>query len=141
MVFIIDRITKILVQLFCEEGSRHYIIEDFLSITYIVNTGGLFGFLQEQSALFIVLSGILIVTIYWYTKVTKCEGKEKLPWSMILGGATSNLFDRLICGGVIDFLDIGYKGLRWPVFNIADVFIFAGVLLLFFKYKRCTPRS
>lgn len=142
LAFLLDRITKTFVQVFFEEGKRHYIIGDVISITYVVNTGGLFGFLQDYPTFFTIASGVLIIGIYFYTKRARCHPAEKFLWSMILGGATGNLFDRLLWGGVIDFLDIGYKSFRWPVFNVADIFIFVGVLLLFFlKHKKCTQPS
>ncbi|OGF37119.1 hypothetical protein A2482_00160 [Candidatus Falkowbacteria bacterium RIFOXYC2_FULL_48_21] len=59
-----------------------------------------------------------------------------IAMSVLAGAAISNLFDRVLRGGVIDFLSISIYNLHWPTFNLADVFITATVILLIIKWPR-----
>ena len=54
----------------------------------------------------------------------------KWPMALILGGAFGNLLDRIRFGTVTDFLDFGYRNLRWPAFNVADSAITCGIIIL-----------
>jgi signal peptidase II len=64
----------------------------------------------------------------WFALRTK--GIEKFGFLMILGGALGNLFDRMYYSSVIDFIDISYNNYHWFIFNVADIFITLGVVML-----------
>ena len=58
-------------------------------------------------------------------------------FSMIIGGAIGNLIDRVLYGAVVDFIDLHYQNLHWYVFNIADIYISIGcILLILFEIKK-----
>ncbi|MDC0348969.1 signal peptidase II [Alphaproteobacteria bacterium] len=108
-------------------------VSSFFSLILIKNRGISFGILDRSS--FSVFFGIsfLVITIciylayrIWHEK----KGSSALALSFVLGGALGNLGDRLFRGGVIDFLDFHFGLYHWPAFNIADSFIFLGVLFL-----------
>ena len=81
---------------------------------------------------------LLIVFIVYYILKQNPESKlERIGYSMILGGAVGNLFDRIIYGYVIDFLDFNIFGYDYPIFNLADSFIFVGIVLLIIYTWRC----
>ena len=65
--------------------------------------------------------------------VTKSNGLEKICYLIIIGGGLGNIFDRLYYGSVIDFIDFNYKNFHWFIFNVADIFITIGVLILIFS--------
>ena len=62
--------------------------------------------------------------------VIKSNGVEKYSFIMIAGGSIGNIFDRLYYNAVPDFIDIHYESFHWFIFNVADIFITSGVILL-----------
>ena len=84
---------------------------------------------------------LLIITItsiiIWLSY--KAEGLEKISYLMIIGGSLGNIFDRVFYSSVLDFIDISINNFHWFIFNVADIFISIGVILLiileFFKKK------
>lgn len=83
-----------------------------------------------------VLMGIVITAVVWYASRHWQQGAQRAPVLMVLLGATSNLYDRLVFGYVVDW---GYLGPWWPIFNLADVMIAAGVLWWWLASRRLTP--
>ena len=75
---------------------------------------------------------ILIITIILWI-VTRSKGLDKFGFIFILGGATGNLFDRIYYSSVPDFIDIHYNNFHWFIFNVADIFISLGVILLIYS--------
>ena len=63
----------------------------------------------------------------------RSQGKEKIGFSMIVGGSLGNLFDRLVYSSVPDFIDIHINNYHWFIFNVADIFITIGVMLLIYS--------
>lgn len=95
----------------------------FFSCSSIKNTGTLFGILQGNNFLFILLSiGILLLIINYFTSSTL---KQQIALIFVGSGIFSNLLDRIIHRAVLDFIDLGF----WPAFNLADVFIVTGVII------------
>ena len=100
------------------------------------NKGAAFSFLADQEGwqrwffvvLTIVISSVLLVWLYRLE-----QGKRLLPiaLTLVLGGAIGNLYDRLVYGHVVDFVDWYYGSYHWPAFNIADAAIVCGAVLLF----------
>ena len=96
-------------------------------IYHTYNTGSAFGILQGQTILLIVASLIaLIFLIYIYKEYTLGNVILRMALGLQLGGAISNLSDRLVFGSVTDFISVGW----WPVFNIADSSIVVGITIL-----------
>ena len=92
-----------------------------------------FGMLNNKSTLvFYIVTGIVIglcvYLAYWLWN--EKNKSATLALSFILGGALGNLIDRFFREGVVDFLDFHLQSYHWPAFNVADSFIFLGVLLL-----------
>ena len=102
-----------------------------------VNHGALFGFLSEHvglaNALFAVVSLAAAVAIVWWSSRPSARRERGLSAALglILAGTLGNLYDRLVFGGVRDFLHLHYYAREWPVFNVADCcLVFGAVLLL-----------
>lgn len=136
---VIDIVSKILVSNLFDEHVSVEIIDKFFSITYVKNTGAAFSILNNNTNLVLVISGIIILGIFFYIYRNKTETKfENIVYAMILGGALGNFIDRIIYGYVIDFIDFTIFGYNYPIFNIADIFIVCGVILLMIYTWRCS---
>jgi signal peptidase II len=106
------------------------------------NTGVSFGMFSESAAdavwlLVGVKLAIIAVLIGWLGRTR--SGTEALGIGLVIGGALGNLIDRVHLGAVVDFLDAHYAGWHWPTFNVADVAIVLGVLLIFLVGLRAQP--
>ena len=128
---IIDIISKLVVSSLMNVYDSIVIIKNFFCITYVRNTGAAWSIFEGRVLGIIVVSLIIISFIVYYISKQKVKSKlEKIGYSLILGGALGNLLDRIIYGYVIDFLDFNIFGYDYPIFNLADSFIFVGVILL-----------
>ena len=146
-VIIIDQITKYFA---VEKLALHEvksIYEGFILIL-IYNEGAAFSFLSDaggwQRWFLIGVSCIVCVFIVVWMYQSISKSKCLLAGlSLILGGALGNLWDRLSLGYVVDFIEVYYKDLYWPAFNIADSAITIGAILLildiFLKEPSKTP--
>ena len=142
IIFLLDRVTKISIINFLENSDNGHIqITNFLSFNLIWNEGiafGLFSFDQELYYNFLTIIIVLVTTIILWM-IIKTKGLEKIAFLMIFGGSLGNIFDRLVYSSVPDFIDLHYNNFNWFIFNVADIFISIGIILLiyleFFKKK------
>ena len=124
-VFILDRITKFLVAKYIPLNSS--IDFSFVSISHVLNTGTAFGFFKNASWFFIVFAAA--VSVYLILKHKTFSAQLQPILGLILGGALGNLLDRLLYGGVLDFIDFHF----WPAFNVADSAVTIAVILLLYR--------
>ncbi len=132
-IFLIDRFSKlVMINSSTIDGSSNVLINDFLSFNLVWNDGIAFGlFSFDQKVYYNFLTAIiLLITLIILWMILKTKGLEKIAFMMILGGSTGNIFDRLYYSSVPDFIDIHYGNFHWFIFNVADIFISIGVLLL-----------
>ncbi|WP_218352651.1 signal peptidase II [Alteromonas lipotrueiana] len=110
-------------------------IAPFFNLTYVHNYGAAFSFLHDaggwQRWFFTGIAALVSALILWWLKNTPRE-QTLLPvaYTLVLGGALGNVYDRLVHGYVIDFLDFYVGQWHWPAFNLADSAIFMGAVLL-----------
>ena len=136
--FIIDIVSKIIVSNLMNVNDSIMVIKDFFYISYVRNTGAAWSMFSGERLGLIIVSLIIICFIIYYILNNKPKNKlEKLSYGLILGGSFGNLFDRVCYGYVVDFLDFIIFGYDYPIFNLADSFIFVGVLLLIIYTWRC----
>ena len=142
IIFCLDRISKLYVIFFSEKSlSSSLFTSKFLNINLIWNEGIAFGLLSfDQNFYYNILTIlILIITLIIIFLMLRSNGIEKLSYSMIIGGSFGNVTDRLYYSAVPDFIDISINNFHWFIFNVADIFISIGVILLivleFFKKK------
>lgn len=101
--------------------------EQFFRITHVTNTGVAFGLFQNANLIFALFATVISLgIIYFNQKLELGHRLLRVALGLQLGGALGNLSDRLTLGSVTDFLDFG----PWPVFNIADMAVVAGVILM-----------
>ena len=135
-IFLFDRITKILVINSAEEiGEVNISLTSFLNINLIWNEGIAFGLFSFDEKIYYNLLTflIIVVTLIILWMIVKTEKIEKLAFMMIFGGSLGNIFDRLIYFAVPDFIDFHVKNFHWFIFNVADIFITVGVILLIYN--------
>lgn len=131
-----DQVTKYLVRANLRPGQSVDLtpwLGSIFHITYVTNSGAVFGLFQGLSHVFIVIAIIVIVALVWYYfRLSNGQWLVQLALALQLGGAIGNLIDRLRFGGlVIDFIDLNFWPLRrWAVFNLADASIVTGVIVL-----------
>ena len=132
-IFLLDRITKILILNIAEEtGEVDIYINSFFNLYLVWNKGigfGLLSFDQEHiynsiTILIILINFIIIYLIYLE------KGIKTYFLIAILSGSLGNLFDRIYYNAVPDFMDLNYKGFHWFIFNVADIFITLGIICL-----------
>ena len=128
--FLIDLITKQIVSHILILHKSIKIISNFFYLTYTRNTGAAWSILKDQRIMLLILSVIVLFIINKYINKEKLNKSENIIYGMIIGGILGNLFDRLIYGYVIDFIDFKIFGYDYPVFNLADTFIVVGIILL-----------
>ncbi len=132
-IFGIDRYSKIEIINNFSDTSVYF--NDFLNFDLIWNTGIGFGFLSTNSTLVYNLVTILIILVILFiiSIFVNSERLDKLIYSIVIGGALGNLYDRLAYKAVPDFIDIHYNNFHWFTFNVADIFITIGILILILR--------
>ena len=138
LVFVGDQTTKAIVESSIPERQVIPVIPRFFNITHVKNEGAAFGLFADspapwKTALLVVISAALLATVVgvvWKTRRLQWEAGVGL--SLILGGALSNLADRIRMGRVVDFLDFYIRSYHWYTFNLADsaIVVGAGFLIL-----------
>ena len=134
-VVILDVITKQLIETYIHPPDFIEVFP-FLRIVNVKNKGAAFGiFSQINNNVFIIISIIAIVAIMLYLLKTR-DKLEIISLSLVLGGATGNLIDRITISQVIDFIDFFINTWHWPAFNVADSALTIGILLFLFANIR-----
>ncbi|MCC7053109.1 MAG: signal peptidase II [Gemmatimonadaceae bacterium] len=114
--------------------TRHEVLGDVLTFTLLYNRGAAFGLhLGDFSRwIFTALTiGAVVILTRMYRGTADGDTPKLVSLGMILGGACGNLVDRLRSGqGVVDFIDVGIGDHRWPTFNVADIGVSCGAILL-----------
>lgn len=122
-LFLLDRIVKQFFISYPLGSEIAVIIPQIFVIRTVLNTGIAFGFLQGYSRILTAINIVIVIflTIYIH-KITSY--RMKLWFTLILAGATSNICDRFIYGGILDYIDLSF----WPTFNLADTYISLGII-------------
>ncbi|HAP32576.1 MAG TPA: signal peptidase II [Firmicutes bacterium] len=128
VVFVLDRVSKLWVVNHFNPGEIRPLLDGAIYLTFMRNPGAAFGLFAYQTPYLIAISLILIVLTVIVAHFTPYQKTLRTGLAVMLGGAAGNLFDRLQTGYVVDFIDLRF----WPVFNLADVAIVAGVFLMAF---------
>lgn len=135
-VFVADQITKGLVESRIPPFATVTVIPHFFNLTNTKNPGAAFGLFADspapwKTAFLVVVSALLIATVVsvvWRSR--RLDSRAALGLALILGGAVSNLADRIRYGRVVDFLDLYFRNYHWYTFNVADSAIVIGACFL-----------
>jgi signal peptidase II len=134
VVIALDQGTKALVRANVELGESKALVPG-LKLVHARNDGVAFNFLSGGSGLVVVVIAVALVALLAYFATHHDKPLVWLPTGMLLGGALGNIIDRVRDGAVTDFIKLP----AWPAFNVADMSITFGVLLLLYVIER--PRE
>jgi len=135
LIFVLDRLSKIYVIELIKSQEKEIFLYDFLNLTLNWNTGIAFGLLSSNANLLyhLVSALILLIIAYLIYLMVIADSSGKIILSLIIGGAIGNLYDRLTYFAVPDFIDFHIEDFHWFTFNVADIFISIGILLMVIK--------
>jgi signal peptidase II len=109
------------------------IIPNVFNLQHVENTGVAFSFLKNQPQVASLLSGALLATLIVLVIKQKIVNKtQALGFGLVMGGGLNNALDRLLTGAVTDYIHLPFLDL--PIFNVSDVVIFIGAMLIFYHY-------
>lgn len=150
LVFVADISIKLVVMNNMGYGWTNRIeILPFFNLLYVHNLGAAFSFLSDQpgwqrwffTGIAFVVSAMLII---WMRKLPAAESWNNPAYAMVIGGALGNVFDRLVHGFVVDYLDFFWGNYHWPAFNLADAAICIGAVMIVldgFRSKKDPAKS
>lgn len=135
-VFILDRITKY----YMIRLTEPFCVNKILSLCVSVNRGVAWSLFNSESTFVFVLVSLLIAlfigVLVVYTAIRYLNHFSIIGEVLVLSGALSNMLDRFVYSGVIDFIVFSYQGWAWPSFNIADAAVVIGVFIMFMQGYR-----
>ena len=132
-IFFFDRITKkVIIHLDQENFGQEIYSSQYLDINLIWNQGVAFGlFSFNENYIYNILTALIVlVTLVILIMILKNDGFKRFSLLMIMGGALGNLYDRIFFSAVPDFLDFHVGNFHWFIFNVADIFITIGVIIM-----------
>lgn len=141
ILLIIDQVSKIIITSTIPEGTSITIIRNFFNITNVYNTGAAFSILEGKTIFLSILSIAILIMLIKMSKDFIMNKRNIWAFGLLMGGIFGNFSDRLFLGMVRDFLDFKVFGYNFPVFNIADMCIVLGVILLIFSIFKGEDKS
>ena len=133
IIFTLDRYSKI--QILNNFSSSTFYINDFVNFDLLWNTGIGFGLMSSKSPLIYnsISTIISLVIIFLIIIGIKSDKFDRMAFSVIIGGALGNFYDRIFYRAVPDFIDLHYKDFHWFTFNVADIFVTLGIICFLMK--------
>jgi len=135
VVVFLDRASKAAIEAKTSEGWRHELVPRFIYLVHSRNTGIAFSLFADGSSWirYVLIAGSLVVIaiLAWYlVRGSAVSARAAAGLALLLGGATGNLTDRILHGGVTDFFEVWFGSYRYPGFNVADSAITIGAILI-----------
>ena len=109
------------------------IIDNFFSLTYVLNDGAAFSLFASRTYLLILIALICLFFIIYELKNNLDDRVLSIGYSLVLAGLLGNFLDRLIDGYIIDYLSFKIFKLNFPIFNFADILIVVGIIIVMIK--------
>jgi signal peptidase II len=136
VVVVADRASKAWFEVSTPEGWRHEIVHNFIYLVHSINPGIAFSFFANSplpwlKAILIAGSIVVVIILAWLLISGRTGGPMTFAGlALLIAGATGNVTDRILHGGVTDFLEVWLGTYRWPAFNVADSAITVGAVLV-----------
>lgn len=134
VVVVLDQLSKHAIEAAFYEGESK-VFTSFFNFTLAYNQGAAFSFLADEGgwqrwffAVIALVASILLSV--WIARTAAKKPLEAFALAFILGGAVGNLYDRIVLGHVVDFIEVHYQSNYWPAFNLADSAICLGACVL-----------
>jgi signal peptidase II len=147
-VLVADQLSKLYIKSHFQLYRSVAIVPDWLDLTYTLNPGAAFSLFASMPALFravffIALSIVAMVVLVALLARRSTPLGSGIAFALILGGTAGNLVDRLAYGKVVDFIYFHHRSFSYPVFNLADSAITAGVavIVIFGSFGRTPPEA
>jgi len=137
-----DRATKLWVLAYLERGEAIHVVPGLLSIVHVRNPGAAFGLLAgsvspwREIALVSVSIAAVLGFAWMLHRMPRHAVAERVATAAVIGGALGNLYDRVVYGEVVDFVDVYVGAWHWPAFNVADSAITIGITVLILQSLR-----
>lgn len=109
------------------------IIDNFFSLTYVLNDGAAFSLFASRTYLLILIALICLFFIIYELKNNLDDRVLSIGYSLVLAGLLGNFLDRLIDGYIIDYLSFKILRYNYPIFNFADILIVVGIIIVIIK--------
>ena len=109
------------------------IIDDFFSLTYVLNDGAAFSLFASKTYLLVLIALLCLFFIIYELKNNLDDRIISIGYSLVLAGLLGNFIDRLIDGYIIDYLSFKILELNFPVFNLADILIVVGIVVVIIR--------
>ena len=133
IIFFIYRVTKI--KIVENLNDKVIYVNNYINLDLVWNTGIGFGLLNFDSAGFYNLVTLLVASVilllFYYLILS--DTADKIIFSIMIGGALGNFYDRLTYNAVPDFIDLHYKTFHWFTFNMADIFITLSIIIFIIR--------
>ena len=130
ITFLLDRLTKL--KIINNYNESPYYVNDYLNFDLIWNIGIGFGFLSSSSSIIYnsitIIIAVVILILFYLSLIS--NNLDKFIYSIIIGGALGNFYDRITYKAVPDFIDLHVNNFHWFIFNVADIFITLGVIFM-----------
>jgi len=133
LLIVVDQVTKYLALTNLKPIGTMVFLEGFMDFTFVENRGVAFGLFSEQRwPILILTTAITIGLIWYYLNLPKAKAYHwvRVALVLIFSGAVGNIIDRFVRGYVVDFFEFTF--FSWPVFNVADIYVVVGVVLMAF---------
>ena len=131
VLVVLDQLTKVFALQYLKPVGNITIFPHVLDLTFVENRGVAFGLFSGQRWFILFVTAVICIGLIWYWKSLpqkKAYKPLRISLLLILGGAISNILDRLFRGYVVDYLEVTF--IDWPVFNLADIFVVVGTILM-----------
>lgn len=128
LVVALDYVSKLVVLAYFEQQAQPLELTSFLRVVLVYNRGVSFGMFAAYDAriILIILQSVIALCVAVWCWRTVCK-LSRYATALVVGGALGNVYDRIVYGAVVDFIDFHAMGYHYPAFNVADSSIFLGV--------------
>lgn len=137
IVVILDQASKRIIWEMYKQTGGTDLIDGVLRISLSKNAGAILGILSGSRALLISVTILsVIILILFAHRMRFAPVSKRIFIGLIFGGAFGNMIDRIATGEVLDFIDMGIGAYRWPTYNVADIAVTVGAILLIYGFIR-----
>lgn len=133
LIVFLDQVIKFIINNIFYYGKIKCVINNFFYVTKVYNDGAAWSTFSGNRFFLIGISIFALLFLIWYQKQFKKNHRNIVAFGLVYGGLIGNMLDRIIYGYVIDYLKIVIFGYDFPIFNLADMAIVVGFILIIYS--------